>query len=83
MMKSTVMQAYSSHFARRRLSTLTVAVLATFVSYPAIASLTVSKDWTANDNNVDHIYLDAGGAEKKEFTFNAKGFDLTVRAVDD
>lgn len=83
MMKSTVMQAYSSLSARRRLSTLTVAVLATFVSYPAIASLTVSKDWTANDNNVDHIYLNAGGAEEKGFTFNAKGFDLTVRAVDD
>lgn len=83
MMKSTVMQAYSSLSARRRLSTLTVAVLATFVSYPAIASLTVSKDWTANDNNVDHIYLNAGGAEEKGFTFNAKGVDLTVRAVDD
>lgn len=83
MMKSTVMQAYSSLSARQRLSTLTVAVLATFVSSPAIANLTVSKDWTANDNNVDHIYLDARGAEEKEFTFNAKGFDLTVRAVDD
>lgn len=78
MMKSAARQANSSIYpslsARRRLSLLTLAVMATFATTPAVAEITDSKTWTSDDLSADRIKL----ANKDNVVLDASGHDLNI-----
>lgn len=68
-------------FSAPRISTLVLAIMATFATQSAVGAITDSKTWNADDNHVDPISLkikQGDPSTTKVVNLEATGFDLTV-----